>query len=64
MKQFEWIEAPSTSQASALASATVAGAMTTQSGQLAGDSAAVIKAGGIDLLDLMKEGLIAPKRAW
>jgi len=62
MKPFEWVEVHSADQVSALASATVAGAMTTQSGQPAGDDAAVIKAGGIDLLDLMKEGLIAPKR--
>ena len=62
MKSFEWVEAHSVDQASALANATVAGAMAIQSGQLVGDGVAVIKAGGIDLLDLMKEGLIAPKR--
>jgi xanthine dehydrogenase YagS FAD-binding subunit len=61
MQQFEWIEAHSASQASSLASITVADAMTTQSGRLADDGATIIKAGGIDLLDLMKEGLIAPK---
>jgi xanthine dehydrogenase YagS FAD-binding subunit len=62
MKQFEWVDADTASQASGLATATVAGAMITQLGQQPGDGAAVIKAGGIDLLDLMKEGLIAPMR--
>ncbi|HUI96673.1 MAG TPA: FAD binding domain-containing protein [Xanthobacteraceae bacterium] len=60
MQSFEWLEAKS--QADAAGATTVAAAMLMPpNGRPAGD-AVVIKAGGIDLLDLMKEGLLAPRR--
>lgn len=46
MRPFEWVEAASVDQAVALSKG----------------NGAAIKAGGIDLLDLMKEGVVAPKR--
>ena len=61
MKSFEWMSPRDVEQAAGAATATVASAMVSQSGTLAGD-AAVVKAGGIDLLDLMKEGLLTPRR--
>ncbi|MGO9174124.1 MAG: FAD binding domain-containing protein, partial [Rhodomicrobium sp.] len=62
MKPFAWIEARSVGQAATLANATAAEAMVAALGETPPASAAVLKAGGIDLLDLMKEGLIAPAR--
>ena len=50
MQSFEWIDATSVSQASALL------AESSPAGQV------VAKAGGMDILDLMKEGIIAPSR--
>ncbi len=61
MNRFEWTGAPGVAQAAAAGSVTVAAAMRTQSG-VPGADAAILKAGGIDLLDLMKEGLLTPKR--
>jgi len=61
MQSFEWITPRDVAQAAEAGAATVAAAMTSQSGKPAAD-AAVIKAGGIDLLDLMKEGLLTPRR--
>ncbi len=61
MNGFEWMSPGSVEQAARAASATVATAMARRSGTPAAD-AAVLKAGGIDLLDLMKEGLLAPRR--
>lgn len=61
MKSFEWVSPRDVTQAVDGATATVAAAMTSQSGRPSTD-AAVIKAGGIDLLDLMKEGLLTPRR--
>jgi len=61
MKSFEWTQAGRPVQAAAAACATVADAMRTPSGVPRAD-AAVLKAGGVDLLDLMKEGLLAPRR--
>jgi len=49
MNRFEWLDASSVAQAADAAAGAAAGA-------------AVPKAGGIDLLDLMKEGLLAPRR--
>jgi xanthine dehydrogenase YagS FAD-binding subunit len=60
MNRFEWVEARTARQASELATTTVADAMIHPMGEQSG--AAVIKAGGIDLLDLMKEGLLSPQR--
>src|SRR6266699_1608445 len=50
MQTFEWIDATSVDQAAQLLDAS------------APDAPVVAKAGGIDLLDLMKEGIIAPSR--
>jgi xanthine dehydrogenase YagS FAD-binding subunit len=59
MDRFAWQSARSVSEAASLGNCTVAEAM------LDGTDAAdrvVLKAGGIDLLDLMKEGLLRPNR--
>lgn len=61
MNRFEWTSALGVTQAAASGCITVARAMHTQGGTPHGD-AVVLKAGGIDLLDLMKEGLLTPKR--
>lgn len=50
MRSFEWVDAKSIDEAAALLAATSAGAPV------------VAKAGGMDLLDLMKEGIVAPAR--
>jgi xanthine dehydrogenase YagS FAD-binding subunit len=57
MNRFEWSNAASPTEAAASATTTVADAMLAAPGQ-----GVVLKAGGIDLLDLMKEGLLAPRR--
>lgn len=57
MNKFGWYEATTIEDALKQADATVSAALTSVPGQVS-----VLKAGGIDLLDLMKEGLIAPKR--
>jgi xanthine dehydrogenase YagS FAD-binding subunit len=61
MNRFEWASARSVADAAGLGSATVADAMHSKSGSPRTD-AVVLKAGGVDLLDLMKEGLLAPRR--
>ena len=50
MKSFEWVDARSIDEAAALLAATSA------------REPVVAKAGGMDLLDLMKEGIVAPAR--
>jgi xanthine dehydrogenase YagS FAD-binding subunit len=60
MNRFEWASAGTVGQAAASASTTVADAMLAPPGGPPGP-AVVLKAGGIDLLDLMKEGLLAPR---
>jgi xanthine dehydrogenase YagS FAD-binding subunit len=62
MNRFEWMEARAVSDAVSAATATVADAMVSRAGEQLSDQAVVVKAGGIDLLDLMKEGLLTPKR--
>lgn len=62
MNRFDWMEARAVSDAATAATATVAAAMVSRAGEQLPDQAAVIKAGGIDLLDLMKEGLLTPRR--
>ena len=59
MKPFAWSTARSSTDAAAAASVTCAEAMTQADGRTDG---AMLMAGGIDLLDLMKEGLLAPAR--
>jgi xanthine dehydrogenase YagS FAD-binding subunit len=61
MNRFEWGSAGSLAQAAGARPVTVADAMLTRSSQ-PGTDAVVVKAGGIDLLDLMKEGLLTPRR--
>lgn len=61
MNSFEWSSPRDIAQAAGAATTTVAAAMVSQSGQPAVDGT-VFKAGGIDLLDLMKEGLLTPRR--
>lgn len=61
MTRFEWVQAKSAQEAAKLASGTAAqliaeGRNSTSAGT------AVIKAGGIDLLDLIKEGILQPSR--
>jgi xanthine dehydrogenase YagS FAD-binding subunit len=61
MNRFEWTTARSIGEAVGSASTTVADAMVSAAGEPHTD-AAVFKAGGIDLLDLMKERLVTPRR--
>ncbi len=58
MNRFSWGTPRSVSEAAAAASSTVADAMSGSSAAAAGNIS-VVKAGGIDLLDLMKEDLLA-----
>ena len=55
MNKFSWLEAKTVDEAIAHANATVSDALSKQT-----DDSAVIKSGGIELLDFMKEGLIRP----
>lgn len=61
MNEFEWMSPGDIEQAARAATSTVADAMVHPDGGADAD-AAVLKAGGIDLLDLMKEDLLAPRR--
>jgi len=58
MKTFAWAPARSLAEAAVAASSLVADAMTAP----AETDVSILKAGGVDILDLMKEGLIAPAR--
>ena len=57
MNKFSWYDAKSVDEAVAQANSTVSEAMATND-----EDAVVYKSGGIDLLDLMKEGLVKPKK--
>ncbi|SPE34540.1 Molybdopterin dehydrogenase, FAD-binding protein [Burkholderiales bacterium] len=59
---FAWTSARTISEAAVAATATVAGAMTASPEAMGRDDLSVVKAGGIDLVDLMKENLLAPTR--
>jgi xanthine dehydrogenase YagS FAD-binding subunit len=61
MNRFEWASARVLGAAARAGSITVADAMLAQGSQ-SGTNAVILKAGGIDLLDLMKEGLLNPRR--
>ena len=61
MNSFEWTSPRALADATEAGSTTVADAMASQRGRTSTDSV-VLKAGGIDLLDLMKEGLLTPRR--
>ena len=62
MNPFAFTNARTISEAAAAASAIVADAMTAAPAATAQGEISVVKAGGIDLLDLLKEGLLAPAR--
>jgi xanthine dehydrogenase YagS FAD-binding subunit len=62
MNRFEWLDARTVGEGAAAANATVAQAMVWRPDAQLADDAAVVKAGGIDLLDLMKEDLLKPRR--
>ncbi|MGC2519562.1 MAG: FAD binding domain-containing protein [Burkholderiales bacterium] len=59
MNRFEWTGVRGIAAAARAGSVTVADAMLAKSGRT---DAVILKAGGIDLLDLMKEGLLNPRR--
>jgi xanthine dehydrogenase YagS FAD-binding subunit len=59
MNRFSWLGARSVAEAAAAASTTTAAAMSTADGAIVAEGS-LIKAGGIDVLDLLKEGLMAP----
>jgi len=61
MNRFQWASARGVADAAGSGNATVADAMRSKNGSPRTD-AVVLKAGGVDLLDLMKEGLLAPMR--
>ena len=61
MNEFHWMSPRDIAEATRAATATAASAMSSRSG-IPAAGAAVLKAGGIDLLDLMKEGLLQPRR--
>lgn len=58
MNKFSWFEAKTVDEALEQVNATVSEVLTTK----APDQPAVFKSGGIDLLDLMKEGLVEPQK--
>jgi len=62
VNRFALANARTISDAAQAASTTVAHAMTLPGEAVGGDQASVVKAGGIDLLDLMKEGLLTPAK--
>ncbi len=62
MNRFAWASARTLSEAAAAASTIVADAMTASPEAAGSGDMSIVKAGGIDLLDLMKEDLLAPAR--
>jgi xanthine dehydrogenase YagS FAD-binding subunit len=62
MERFTWQAARSVAEAATLARHTVAEAMLIEPDKPAPADSVVLKAGGIDLLDLMKEGLLRASR--
>jgi len=62
MQPFEWVNARSAAAAANSEATTVAAARVARGGGQATHDAVVIKAGGLDLLDLMKAGLLQPRR--
>ncbi|WP_414041931.1 FAD binding domain-containing protein [Acidithiobacillus sp. M4-SHS-6] len=62
MEAFQWQPAPSPAAAAALVNQTTAEAMLTLQDTPSAQQAVLVKAGGVDLLDLMKEGLVNPRR--
>lgn len=62
LPRFEWTSARDVAEAAAGATTTVSDAMLAARDPGAAGPADLLKAGGVDLLDLMKEGLLAPRR--
>ncbi len=62
MNRFAWVGPRTVSQAAAAATTTVADAMKAYPDATGSVETSVVKAGGIDLLDLLKENLLAPAR--
>ena len=62
MNRFAWATPGSLSEAAAAAGATVAEAMVAGPAATGQSEVAIVKAGGIDILDLMKENLLAPAK--
>jgi xanthine dehydrogenase YagS FAD-binding subunit len=62
MNRFGWTSARTISEAAAIISITVADAMTAAPNAGDGRETFIVKAGGIDLLDLLKENLLAPTK--
>ena len=62
MQPFEWLDARSQAEAVGAGATTVAAAMIAPADGRPSRDAVIVKAGGIDLLDLMKEGLLQPRR--
>ena len=62
MNRFAWTAARTVAEAAAAASDTVANAMTFAPDAMEQNDGAVVKANGIDLLDLLKEGLLRPSK--
>ena len=60
MNRFAWASAQTVSEAAQAASTIVADAMTSSPGGADRGHLSIVKAGGIDLLDLLKENLLAP----
>jgi xanthine dehydrogenase YagS FAD-binding subunit len=60
MNHFAWASARTISEAAVAASTTVADAMTASPDAASRGTTSIVKAGGIDLLDLLKENLLAP----
>jgi xanthine dehydrogenase YagS FAD-binding subunit len=62
MNRFAWTAARTISEAAVAASTTVANAMTAAPDILEQGDVTIVKANGIDLLDLLKEGLLKPSK--
>jgi xanthine dehydrogenase YagS FAD-binding subunit len=62
MNRFAWAGARTISQAAAAASTTVADTMALSPDAMDRSETVIVKAGGIDVLDLMKENLLAPRQ--
>jgi len=62
VNRFAWTNAKSISEAAAVASTTVADAMTLPPEAMDHGDTAIVKASGIDILDLLKEGLLKPAK--
>jgi xanthine dehydrogenase YagS FAD-binding subunit len=62
MNRFAWVAARTISEAATAASTVVADAMTASPDATNNGEISIVKAGGIDLLDLLKENLLAPAK--